>query len=117
MSVMDKYLVVSYDDDQQQWFYDMVLAMDETAAAAYVCFARPYVMAADASLVENLSLDAPAVFDTTVPLAECDNCAEVHPQGKLAIIRDYETRVSADEVAPAGECPTCGALCHLIDVS
>ena len=50
-----KYLVVSYDDDQQQWFYDFVVAPSEQAAVQKVCARRDYVIAADALSVENLN--------------------------------------------------------------
>jgi hypothetical protein len=46
---MKKYLVVSYDDDQQQWFWDYVAAKTAEDAAAHVCERRPYVIAADAA--------------------------------------------------------------------
>ena len=40
-----KFLVISYDDDQQQWFYDFVIAASEQAAvdrlhAALLCDRR-----------------------------------------------------------------------------
>jgi len=44
-----KFLVVSYDDDQQQWFWDYVAAQTGEAAAALVCERRPYVIAAGAA--------------------------------------------------------------------
>ncbi len=44
-----KFLVVSYDDDQQQWFWDYVAAQTGEAAAALVCKRRPDVIAADAA--------------------------------------------------------------------
>src|SRR5258708_7118215 len=44
-----KFLVVSYDDDQQQWFWDFVGAKTEQEAVALVCKRRPYVIAADAA--------------------------------------------------------------------
>jgi len=46
--VQQKFIVVSYDDNQQQWFWDYVAATTGEAAAALVCKRRPYVMAADA---------------------------------------------------------------------
>ena len=46
---MQKYLVVSYDDDQQQWFWDYVAANTAEDAIAEVCERRPYVIAADAA--------------------------------------------------------------------
>jgi hypothetical protein len=46
---LNRYLVVSYDDDQQQWFWDYVAAQTGGAAAALVCKRRPYVTAADAA--------------------------------------------------------------------
>ena len=55
---MKKYLVVSYDDDQQQWFWDYVAAKTAEDAVAHVCERRPYVIAADAaslSQVQNIA--------------------------------------------------------------
>ena len=50
-----KFLVISYDDDQQQWFYDFVVAASEQAAVDQVCTHRDYVIAADALSPENLN--------------------------------------------------------------
>ena len=55
---MRKFLVVSYDDDQQQWFWDYVIAKKAESAVAHVCERRPYVIAADAaslSQVQNIA--------------------------------------------------------------
>lgn len=57
---MKKYLVVSYDDDQQQWFWDYVAAKTTEDAVAFVCERRPYVIAADAitmSQVQRIARD------------------------------------------------------------
>ncbi len=43
---MQNFLVVSYDDDQQQWFYDTVRAESAENASALICELRPYVVAA-----------------------------------------------------------------------
>lgn len=51
---LQKFLVVSYDDDQQQWFWDYVAAKTEETAVALVCKRRPYVIAADASTLSQL---------------------------------------------------------------
>jgi hypothetical protein len=51
---LNKYLVVSYDDDQQQWFWDYVVAKTEEAAQALVCKRRPYVIAADAATPDQV---------------------------------------------------------------
>jgi hypothetical protein len=51
---MKKYLVVSYDDDQQQWFWDYVAAKTAAKAVAYVCERRPYVIAADAASLSQV---------------------------------------------------------------
>lgn len=52
---MNRYMVVSYDPDQQQWFYDMVFADNEVSAKNRICReARPYVVDADV-------LDVPAM--------------------------------------------------------
>ena len=50
-----KFLVVSYDDDQQQWFWDFVCAKSQEDAGALVCKRRPYVIAADAISPSELS--------------------------------------------------------------
>jgi len=51
---MQKYLVVSYDDDQQQWFWDYVGAKTAEDAVAHVCERRPYVIAADAASLSQV---------------------------------------------------------------
>ena len=51
---MKKYLVVSYDDDQQQWFWDYVAAKRAEDAVAHVCERRPYVIAADAASLSQV---------------------------------------------------------------
>ena len=51
---MKKYLVVSYDDDQQQWFWDYVAAKTAEDAEAHVCERRPYVIAADAASLSQV---------------------------------------------------------------
>jgi hypothetical protein len=48
-----KFLVVSYDSDQQEWFYDHVMASSEESAEAFVCENRPYVVDADATDVSQ----------------------------------------------------------------
>ena len=53
-----KFLVVSYDDDQQQWFWDFVCAKSQEDAGALVCKRRPYVIAADAITPSELSFVA-----------------------------------------------------------
>ena len=55
---MQKYLVVSYDDDQQQWFWDYVVAKTAEDAVAYVCERRPYVIAADAASLSQVQVIA-----------------------------------------------------------
>jgi hypothetical protein len=55
---MQKYLVVSYDDDQQQWFWDYVAAKAAADAVALVCERRPYVIAADAASLSQVQVIA-----------------------------------------------------------
>src|SRR6267142_5407034 len=52
--VEQKFLVVSYDDDQQQWFWDYVMAKTQQDAVALVCKRRPYVIASDAASIQQL---------------------------------------------------------------
>ena len=55
---MQKYLVVSYDDDQQQWFWDYVVAKTAADAVTHVCERRPYVIAADAASLSQVQVIA-----------------------------------------------------------
>ena len=55
---MQKFLVVSYDDDQQQWFWDYVAAKTQADAVAQVCERRPYVIAADAASLSQVKIIA-----------------------------------------------------------
>ena len=52
--LLQKFLVVSYDDDQQQWFWDYVVSRTEQNAVALVCKRRPYVIAADAASLSQI---------------------------------------------------------------
>ena len=61
-----KFLVISYDDDQQQWFYDLVLASSEQDAVDKVCTDRDYVIAADALSLETLNHLAQSLSEQTV---------------------------------------------------
>ena len=63
---MEKYLVVSYDDDQQQWFWDYVAAKTEADAVALVCDRRPYVIAADAASLSQLQEIARDLQDRSI---------------------------------------------------
>jgi len=65
-----KFLVISYDDDQQQWFYDFVVALSEEAAVQKVCTRRNYVIAADALSVENLNNLAQSLNQETIESIE-----------------------------------------------
>ncbi len=65
-----KFLVISYDDDQQQWFYDFVAARSDEAAMRQVCTRRDYVIAADALSVENLNNLAESLNKETIESIE-----------------------------------------------
>ena len=45
----------------------------------------------------------------------CDNCRATWSQAELKLIEDLHQRVDIGGVVPAGECPTCGALCYRVD--
>jgi hypothetical protein len=55
----------------------------------------------------------PAVESPT-DKAICGNCRGIYDQESLLPIQDLEQRIAAGEEVPAGECPECGSLCHLI---
>jgi hypothetical protein len=60
------FLVISYDDDQQQWFYDFVVAESEQAAVDKVCTDREYVIAADALSAETVNQLAQSLSEQTI---------------------------------------------------
>ena len=119
---MNRYLVVSYDDDQQQWFYDTVRAKSSEEAAAFVCRLRPYVIAADAMLHLELVQMAWKVLendplDAYFPVCECQDCGHRFPENRLKGIKDIHERAAPGEPMPSGECPECGAVCHVVQES
>lgn len=44
---------------------------------------------------------------------KCGDCQWTGKGEDLAVMLEFEGRVSAGEIVPAGECPKCGALAHL----
>ena len=60
-----KFLVVSYDTSEQQWFYDHVLASSPESAKAFVCDNRPYVVDADATDIDELQRMAALLSNQT----------------------------------------------------
>ncbi|WP_234625063.1 hypothetical protein RMS29_027390 (plasmid) [Agrobacterium rosae] len=42
----------------------------------------------------------------------CQNCSNSFAENELREIRNITERVMPGEIMPAGECPSCGALCH-----
>ncbi len=63
---MQKFLVVSYDDDQQRWFWDYVAAKTAEDAVAQVCKRRPYVIAADAASLSQVQVIARDLESRTI---------------------------------------------------
>lgn len=51
--------------------------------------------------------------DTGEPTAQCQNCKAAWLIERLNPIKDIHQRVAPGEIMPAGECPRCGALCHI----
>ena len=56
MPELTKYLVISYDEDQQCSYFDHVMAADDDAAKQIVDKARPYAVAVDA--MDQIEVDA-----------------------------------------------------------
>ena len=67
---LEKFLVISYDDDQQQWFYDFVVAGSEQAAVDKICTDRDDVIAADALSAEELNQLAQSLREQTIESIE-----------------------------------------------
>ena len=75
---MNKYLVVSYDPDEQQWFYDIVFDTDEEGAKFRITTeVRPYVVDADVFDVAGIDRLHRAFHATT----------EAESEGWLAEVR------------------------------
>lgn len=48
---------------------------------------------------------------------QCQDCRALHEDGALITpIPDIHQRVAVGEPMPAGECPSCGALCHPVEM-
>lgn len=46
-------------------------------------------------------------------LSTCQNCDTTWPTSILFEVENLSMRVSPGEVMPSGECPACGAVCHI----
>lgn len=44
----------------------------------------------------------------------CDDCGWKGTAGDLGMMPDFEDRVCAGEIVPAGQCPECHVLVHLV---
>jgi hypothetical protein len=62
---MMRFLVISYDDDQQVWHYDVTEDATEEDAEARICRIRPYVIAAEALTADQLRVAARLVGEGT----------------------------------------------------
>lgn len=51
---MNKYLVISYDNDAQQWFHDIIVEVDEHSAVSQALEDRPYAIAAEALTLNDI---------------------------------------------------------------
>lgn len=46
---------------------------------------------------------------------ECADCDWTGTGADLDFMPDFEDRVTAGEIAPAGQCPECGCLAHVVE--
>ena len=46
---------------------------------------------------------------------ECGACEWAGTGADLDLMTDFEERVTAGEVCPAGQCPDCGALAYVVE--
>lgn len=129
--MQSNYLVVSYNGDEQEWFWDTVRADSAEYAAALICKLRPYVQDAQATdaaevsrIAKRVKAAKPKDIDRDMDRiavasgfeARCENCGNLYTVEELGEIRHFSERVAEDEEQPVGECPAndCGAVCHLI---
>ena len=124
---MRRFVVVSYDDDQQQWFYDFIFAVDADRAKERILKIRDYCQEADAIPLHELTRMARNLRKASkpqterwlrelVPSSECQNCGKKWPDTELEPEKDIHQRVAPGEPMPNGQCPDCGAVCHSIIV-
>lgn len=89
-----KFLVVSYDNDQQRWFYDFVVAHTEEEAEEKVNMLRSYVIASDAVALRELK-----GFAETLESKTFDQCKLGGSAGAKIIVINWrfaeETRPNA----------------------
>jgi len=48
-------------------------------------------------------------------MCECGNCDWTGPISAVHDIVDVQERITAGETVPAGECPECGSLAHIVE--
>jgi hypothetical protein len=83
-----RWLVVSYDGDTGEWFYDNVFAQSNTLAVGRILRLRPYVLAADAistqELRETLRLHESVTYqDSEETLSELKAETQENSEGKV----------------------------------
>ena len=96
-----RFLVVSYDEDEQQWFYDVVQAKDSDAAEELVCTIWPYVIAADASSLEQLKQMAQQT-ETTTPEQIAAQTAAIREESGVCEYCGQECDGDCDEAQADG---------------
>lgn len=67
---MRRFVVVSYDDDQQQWFYDFIFAVDGDRAKERILEIRDYCQEADAIPLHELTRMARNLRKASKPQTE-----------------------------------------------
>lgn len=90
---LTRYLAVSYDDDQQQTFYDLVAATDAEAAKGIVARARDYAVAIDAWTLKQWR-------------AQAQFLSPAHPLARIPKTA-LELRRNSEEIDDAEWCKRC----------
>lgn len=67
---MQKYLVISYDDDEQQWFYDVLFAKSPEEAQERIGKLRDYCICFDVISAEELTAMTRRIEDETLEQSE-----------------------------------------------
>jgi hypothetical protein len=82
----------------------------ELSEGADGIWVQAWVFLSNSRLAKEGIENAEAQYDES---ATCDGCNATWDVDDLPAVTDLAQRVAPGEPMPAGECPACGAVCHI----